>query len=215
MAIRRLSASLVSSLTYQPAGVTFVAAASANGTSVTIPTHQVGDMIMVFAVSSGASLPTVPSSGGTVPAWSNAATSTATYGANRVSYFIATATTTTTGTWTNAAGIIAVVLRRASGIGGAVASAAQGTSSSTTAITLTKTNGTSAVLHFFGVPAGSGATAIGNAPQGYTQRIKSLVSNVALAMLTKNTTDCDGAVLQSITYTSAFGGYASVEVLAS
>ena len=216
MARRRLSASLVSSLTYQPPGVTFVAAASANATSVTIPAHQVGDMILLFAFNSGTSLPAAPSASGTVPAWSSVVTSAASAGANRVSYFIATATTTTTGTWTNTAGMIAVVLRRASSIGGSSALAAQVSTMSAPAITLTKTNATSAVLHFFGVGTGS-PSAIGSTPPGYTRRTSLLVTGnqFAIVLLTKNTSDCDGSVAQSITYSGFSGGCSSVEVLAA
>ena len=43
--------------------------ASAVGTSVAIPAHQAGDLILVFARRASNSSATIPSPGGTVPTW--------------------------------------------------------------------------------------------------------------------------------------------------
>ena len=44
--------------------------AAAAATSITLPTHAAGDLIVIFAFKDGATtIPTVPSAGGTVPTW--------------------------------------------------------------------------------------------------------------------------------------------------
>lgn len=217
MSTRRLSRQLISGLTANPAGIIFVGASYAFGTSATIPPHIAGDTIVVFARgSANGAAPTAPSASGTVPTWTTAVASANGYGSNRTGYATATANDTTTGTWTGADGIIVAVLRRANGVGGAAANAGQLSSGSAPAITLTKTTGTSAILHFHGYGDGVNAvTSISTtAPAGYTQRVNAISGKVGLAMLTKNSTNADGAVSQSATV-GAFGGYASLEVLAA
>lgn len=156
--------------------------ASAAATSVAIPTHQIGDLILVFAYRDGSTtVPSKPSASGTVPAWSDIESGA---GANtnscRLAYFVATATNTTTGTWTSATGIAVAVLRgqAASGFigahtqsGGSSNSMSYGTLSS-----MTQTDGSSWVLGFGGHRS---ATNMGtNAPSGMTVRT-SVSSEVA------------------------------------
>lgn len=191
----------------------------ANATSVAIPTHAVGDLIVLFVRESGADMPTKPSSGGTVPAWVDIDSSaTGSYATCRTVHYAATATNHTTGTWTGADGIIATVLRGVSGstpIGGhAVGSlAANYNYTSAPAVTLAKTDGTSMLLHFFGL--GDGSTpldSIGDAPTGYTQRAAQVWSGlIGLCLDTKNITTSDGAVDQATVSTGYTCG-ASVEV---
>jgi hypothetical protein len=94
--------------------ITVQGSGSSAATTVTIPTHAVGDMIVIMA--RGTVAPTVPGAGGTVPTW----TTIGTAGANNsigwtVARAIATATNHTSGTWTNAAQMHVLVLRAGTG----------------------------------------------------------------------------------------------------
>lgn len=85
---------------------------SANGTtSVTMPTHAVGDVIIGFIFRSGSTVfPTVPTASGSVPTWTTY-TQVGTSCCATVCVFQATATNTTSGTWTNATRMVFVVYR--------------------------------------------------------------------------------------------------------
>lgn len=95
--------------------MTVQGSAGATSTSVAIPAHAAGDLILVFVRNASNTVATTPAAGGTVPAWNVLQTG----GANTLSlvsaYFVATASTTTTGTWTGATHIVVLVLRPASG----------------------------------------------------------------------------------------------------
>jgi len=226
MSTRRLSKQLNSSLTCNPAGVIFVGAsyvftntmAATAGTITTMPAHQAGDLIVVFArVNGNSAVPATPSASGTVPAWTTIVSSVSGYGSNKTSYAIATASTTTTGIWTSANALMVAVFRRALSpfIANAAASATAFTSTSAPIIALSKTNGTSALVHFYGFGDGANTvTSINAAPQGYTQRINAISGNQGLVMLTKNTTDSVGYSVQTGTI-AAYQGSCSFEVLAS
>jgi hypothetical protein len=214
---RRIAASLVSAQTANPPGVTFVAANSANAATITIPTHHTGDMIVIYArQSASAAPPSIPSASGTVPAWVSIGSSGTGYASNRTAYYIATDNTTTSGTWTNANGLIAVVLRRASGVGGYGNSVVGLPAAVSPTISMTKSTGTSALLHFYGWgDAVNTVTSISSTvPGGYTRRTSSTASLTAICLNTKNLTDTDSAVAQAATV-NAYSGHATVEVLAS
>ena len=139
-------------------------------TSVILPAHAIGDIIVLFVYrSNSTTTATKPTASGTVPAWVDIDNNT---GANtncaRTAYFVATATTTTTGTWTNATGIAAVVItgQFSTPIGGHAESGSTGTSVTAPAITPTNTDGTSIVLDFYGA---SSVTAWAAPPSGYTR----------------------------------------------
>ncbi len=95
-----------------PAGgglpVEYVGSANAASTTITIPTHQAGDLIWILAGRNNATAPSLPAG------WTNlysggpgGAQST------RVGYKIAASGSETSGTWTNATGLICVVYRNA------------------------------------------------------------------------------------------------------
>lgn len=145
--------------------------------SVAIPAHQVGDVIIIFTFAgANNTIPVKPSAGGTVPAWVDidADNSGTTFCASKTVYFVATATNTTTGNWTTD-GIIAAVIRGpgATPLGGHANSGGTAGSSGPTAptITLTRTDGSSILLHFFGLRPGGSWNAYNAAPSGYTQRL--------------------------------------------
>ncbi len=171
-----------------------VGGTSAAATSIAIPTHVAGDLIVIWAYRDGSTTPpTVPAAAGTVPAFTTIDGPT---GANLNSavcaWAVAAGTTDTSGTWTNATGMSVEVWRGASSvpIGGHAQSGgniASGANIAIPAITLTATDGTSAILAFAGWQT---VTAWNAAPAGYTQR-----SNVAteVEVLTKDTTTADGS----------------------
>ena len=83
----------------------FIGAASAEATSLTLPTHQAGDLIAVWALRAANSLPTIPST------WLAAGSRTATGIGGLLAWKIAASSSETSGTWTNAAALLAVVYR--------------------------------------------------------------------------------------------------------
>lgn len=187
-------------------------------TSVTLPAHNVGDLIVIFASRrSNATAPSVPVAAGTVPAWNTIDTQSGTTNGSCVTaYFVATATNHTSGTWTNATDMIAVVISGAapSPIGGHATNNAG--SATTTAVaptvTLSKTDGSSVLLHFFNHNSSTAITWAA-APTGYTQQS---VGSFAL-LDTKTSTTSDGSVTQTGTFGGGGAGYAcaTVEVLAA
>jgi hypothetical protein len=164
-----------------------VAQASAAATSVAIPTHQVGDLIVVSA--RGTVAPSVPAAGGTVPAWTTIQSSAQFSIALTVVAFVATATNHTTGTFTNATHIGVLVLRPAAGKKlGFGASSVGGANNATTliypALTLQAVDGTS-----LGVRIGTRVTAstqlASNMPASWTKQIEQPVTTAAMVVSTR------------------------------
>ncbi len=192
----------------------------ANATSVTIPVHDVGDLIVIYAHSSGGTSPSVPSAAGTVPAWTTIDTQSGSFSNLRTAQCIATANNHTSGTWTGADAMIAVVLRNVNSstpIGGHAVSveSATGNTCPGAAVTMSDTTGSSVLLQFYGWGDGvNSVTSISAAPGGYTQQIAGVYtgSKVAVCLNTKDSTTSDGAVAQtSVTGTWSRG--ATVEIL--
>jgi hypothetical protein len=190
----------------------------ANAETVAIPDHAAGDVIVLFV--RGNSAVFTPTAGGTVPTWI-ALDSGAGSGAYRTMYCVASAAGRTSGTWTSASGIIAVVLRGAasSPIGG---HAGLGPSASPTnrctapAVTMSKTDGTSIHLNFFGWGDGTfDISAIAAAPTGYTRRASGIYASnkVGICLNTKDVTTTAPAVVQPSTSNGWYSG-ATVEILA-
>lgn len=88
--------------------VSFVGAASAEATSVTLPAHQAGDLLILFVLRNGSTTPITPPAG-----WMVAGT--ATFGAATASlqtvFKIAASSAETSGTWTGASLLGCVVYR--------------------------------------------------------------------------------------------------------
>ncbi|TEA06283.1 hypothetical protein [Mycobacteroides salmoniphilum] len=169
--------------------------------SVTIPTHQVGDLILLCAFDSQNTAPTKPSAGGTVPNWNyidNTNTS-AGQAALTTAWFKATATNTTSGTWTWTEQMIAVVVRgtmAASPIGGHAAVGGAAVNVTAPSVTLSHTDGSSILLHFHATAFLNGG-GWSSAPAGYTRRVVAGPSSSrSMALNTKDTTTTDGSVTQ-------------------
>lgn len=187
---------------------------AAAATSITLPTHAVGDIIVICAFRDGSTtVPTKPTASGTVPAWVDIDAPT---GANtcsmRTAYFVATATNHTSGTWTNATGMAAIVIRgqASSPIGGhAQAGGTANGSATAPAVTLTNNKGGSIILEFYGHRT---VTAWSAAPTGYTRQA-SVATEVCLN--TKDSTTADGSIAQSATTTNSGYRAQTIEILAA
>jgi hypothetical protein len=185
------------------------------GTSVDIPAHSAGDVIVVFAYQNGISAPpTPPEASGTVPAWSLIQGGGGNSNGSGVWSFTATADNHTSGTWGSCTGLIAVVIQGAhptQPIGGfAVANANASGLSGAPAITQSVTNGTSCLLYFHGHR--SNVTTLGAPPAGFTRRAEAIGSS-GICLNTKDVTTTDGAATQT---DNGNGGYMgqTVEILA-
>lgn len=173
--------------------------ANAQTTSVAIPTHAIGDLILVSAGRAAATGLSKPAASGTVPAW---VTIDAPAGTNTrqgiTAYFVATATNHTTGTWTGA-GSIAVMVLRGQGstpIGGhGLSTNASSTSSTAPAITLAQSDGSSRIVTFH--HSYNGPPYFSTAPTGWTRQTASPAGSLAIAN-SKDVTTSDGSIVQTL-----------------
>lgn len=183
-------------------------------TTVAIPTHAVGDLIVIYTNAG-----TIPAAGGTVPTWTTIVSNSGV----KVVYAVATATNHTSGAWASSSTLIAVVLsgqNTTTPVGGSAADAnlaGSGTSPNTApSITLSATDGSSKILHFIsGFHIGSSST-WGAAPAGYTSllSLNPPPSSSGYRLLSKDTTTSDGSVGQTYTDLQGYQFRASVEILA-
>jgi len=183
-------------------------------TSVTIPSHAVGDLIVIFAYTNGInSAPTAPSASGTVPAWTLVQGGGGNTNGSGAWYFIATATNHTSGTWANSTGLTAVVIEdvsTASPIGGFAQANANSTLPVAPAITLTNSSGSSCLLYFYGH---RNCTAWGSAPTGFTRRA-AVAGTSGLCLNTKDDTTTAGSASQTDTGSGGYRGQ-TIEILAA
>lgn len=179
-------------------------------TTVTIPAHAAGDLIILYAydIRTGVVPPAKPSAGGTVPTWTTIHGNGLTFGSsfNWIAvYAVATTSSHTSGTWVGTDVLRAIVLSGAKETG-MIGATAFSTSFSTIApgLTLSKTDGTSAILH----QAFSNATTWGAVPTGYTDRGSSNQNR----LLTKNVTTTCPEVDMNV---DGFTQTNSIEILAA
>lgn len=196
-----------------PPGLTKPTIIGTNGSqtsTVTIPAHQVGDLICIFAWRSLSAAPTKPTASGTVPAWVDIANVTASAPFVRSAYFVATATNHTSGTWTSAATMQATVIRgegvtptggKAASNGGGAAS----TSNTAPAVTLVNSDDTSLLLAFHGASTGGFVSGSGvTPPTGWTR----LNSQTSSCLNSKTIVTSGAAVAQA----QASNAFAAVQV---
>lgn len=198
-------------------------ALAANSSSVAIPTHAAGDLIVIFAYNAASTtVPTLPTAGGTVPTFTSImATSGGSYNSFVAAYAYATSSSDTSGTWTGATSMIAVAIRgttTSSPIGGhALGTQGFGTSIIGPTVTMTHTDGSSVLLYFYGAGDGTDAfTSWGAAPTGMTQQVAGAYSSAkqGVCLDTKNVTTSAGAESQ----TNSGGPYyrsGTIEILAA
>jgi len=129
------------------AAVTYVGSSSSASTTLTVPTHQAGDLIIIAARRSGnVTPPSLPAG------WTDIQSGGADIFSSRVAYIVASGSGTSSGTWTNASHLTCVVYRPINGtlsIGASAAANGTGASVSWSALTLAATNGLSWVAGFY------------------------------------------------------------------
>ena len=197
--------------------------------TLNIPSHSAGDLLIAIVGNfTNTTAPGKPSAGGTVPTWNiinnNAGDG---YTAMTTAYAVATGSNTTGGTWTNwdYTGCIVISGQADSPLGG---HAEQGSSSTanivTPSVTLSKTDGSSLLIHM-GVyySAYSGSTRFNAPPSGYTRggdwridaggHAETQNSAVNIRYWTKNDTTSDGSA--TFTTVSSVDSYraATIEIL--
>jgi hypothetical protein len=151
--------------------ISFVGAQGNTGTTVTIPAHQSGDLILLFAYKDGSATSiTTPTAGGTVPTWISINFGGGSFNSTNFRYAVATGSNTTSGTWTTATEIFCLVYRGTKAIG--ATAAANNTTNVITypALTLNRTDSTSWIV---GVAGHRSATDVEQAPSGMTNRVSS------------------------------------------
>lgn len=195
----------------------YISSAGAAASSVTIPTHSVGDLIVLFAYNPFSThAPTKPAAGGTVPDWEYIDPGDSASGSGCVTaMFKATATNTTSGSWGTASHLIAVVVRNqnaTSPIGGHAKQAGSSATSTAPSVPMSHTDGSSVLLHFHG-HSNLGSTGWDAAPAGYTRGATSGAAfSSATALNYKNITTSDGSVGQTGGQNTSYAA-ATVEVI--
>jgi hypothetical protein len=143
--------------------MSFIGSAGAAASSVTLPTHQTGDLLVVYAYNdSSTTIPSIPSG------WEFGGAHGGNTNGCRLAWRIATSSSESSGTWTNATGIIAHVYRNRSFGAASIFSGGNSTSLSFNSLTLTDTSGSSLI----GLMAASRSTdnLSGMAPSGFQHR---------------------------------------------
>jgi hypothetical protein len=192
----------------------YIAGDSIESQTIAIPTHQVGDIIVICATSFS-SFVSAPSPADPVPAW-NVLDNDSTGGGMITAYFQAVATNTASGFWSNANDVMVAVLRGAgpTPIGShAIVDGASGTVVPAPAVTLTNNDGSSQLLHFYRT-TNLASSAWDAAPAGYTRRATTNVaSGSSVCFNTKDDTTSDGAVSQGTTQAGVAYHAATIEIL--
>lgn len=149
--------------------ISYVGSQGNAGTTVTIPTHQSGDLILIFAYRDGNNAaPGTPAAGGTVPTWNLIGSSGGNTNSSNFRWALATGSTTTSGTWTNATELVCLVYRGAKVVGNSAGSSGNASTTVTyPALTLDRTDNSSWVV---GVAGHRTATNVDVAPSGMTNR---------------------------------------------
>lgn len=162
--------------------ISYVGAASAAATSLTLPTHQAGDLLLLFAYRSGStSPPTIPSGWTAISQGGNNNNSAV------LAYRLAAGAGTASGTWTNATHISSTAYRSSTGTLEVGAEGADGGSSDTltySGLTLQDPDNSSWVAAF---SAHRQATNVETVPTGMTNRTSTATSGESAAHDTNGT----------------------------
>jgi hypothetical protein len=184
--------------------------ASAATTSVAIPTHTAGDVLLVFARAASNTAPTVPASGGTVPAWATAQSAGANTLALITAYFVATAANHTTGTWTGAAHLCVLVLRPDAGMVLSYGTSASGNGNNTQTIVYPALSFGNLTGSSWGVRCGTrgvAVTAVGAAPNNWVNQIIQPAGASALMSVHTRASITANAVADTVTTTGTNAPY--------
>ena len=190
---------------------------SAAATSVAMPNHQAGDILLVFARGTAAA-PAVPAAGGTVPAWTVIQQGIANSVGLTVVGFLVTAPGFTSGVFTNATHI-AVVLLRPSTAGNqlvfAAARSSVGNANNTQtvvfpALTFVDLDGSS-----YGIRVGTrgvAVTALANPPAGWSNYLVQPAGAGALLTIHYRSGITASPTADSVTVTSSNSAYRAVTI---
>jgi hypothetical protein len=217
-ALRRLTASLtgsqtqsgsmaasvakaVSALTGTAANpdIEFVSGASAAANAVAMPTHQAGDFIMVFTFRDGSTTqPTIPAG------WTADSQNTGTSLSYQVGHKVAASSSETTGTWTNATGIVVLVYRNVLGFVYPTIQTGSGSTITYPATTgdAIATSAKSAIVRFAGHRTASNL--LTNTPASHNARAGVATEARGIDKLNVST---DAAVTQSVNASSGWGTF--------
>ena len=192
--------------TFQSAG------ANASSATITIPSHQADDIIIIVTY---ASSDTKPSASGTVPTW-NKYSWDAPLG---VYWAKATASNHTSGSWNTASGCLAVTVWRGADLTTPIATKANNVNSSAQpqapSITLADTSGNAGIQHTYFPLNLSGSTQTwSSAPGGYTSRasVNAGAYGLGVRTLTKDSTTSDGAVTNNMSAAPYNSSNVSLEI---
>ena len=151
-----------------------VGQASAAATTIAIPAHQIGDIIIMFTRRASNTPAGIPGSGPTVPVWTTILSAGANTLALTAAYTVATQTNHTSGTWGTASHICCIVLRADAGKTLAMGASANLNGSNNQiigypALTLAALDGTSHGLRVG--TRGIAVAAVGTPPTSWTNQI--------------------------------------------
>lgn len=185
--------------------ISYISGNSISGTTtLTLPAHQAGDVILMFAYRVGSTTaPTVPAGWTTISTGSGGGGSS---NASAVAYKVAASSSETSGTWTGAGHLIATVYRgcqQSAPIGGNGVATGSGTVITYPAVTMSRSNGSSWVVGMAGHRSNN--VSIQTPPTGMTNRDFELTASGGLSAVHSTTT---GVTSWSATTVSA-GGTAS------
>lgn len=145
-------------------GITYIGAASAAATSVALPTHQKGDLIMIMAFRDDSiTLPTVPAAGWMVLGTAAEANATSAI----LAYKVASNSSEVSGTWVGATEVVVEVYRGHAGIGIWLGNTGNSNQINYPALSLSVTDGSSWVAALGGHKT---ATNVEQAPSGMINR---------------------------------------------
>lgn len=184
--------------------------AAANATSIALPAHAAGDLIVIAAWRSASNtVPGKPAAGGTVPTWADIdATNGTNACAMRTAAVVATANNHTSGTWSSASSLAVIVIR---GVAPAIGDhARQGwsqTNAPAPALSLQDPSGAAIILRFH---AHSVAGTWPTAPAGHTRQAAA-TNGLCLNMKTVTTT-CPVISQNTQTGTTGKSQGASIEI---
>lgn len=156
--------------------ISFTGQTAAAADNVALPSHVAGDLIVIFAYNDSASLAPALPAGYTTAGGQNSAANTQ---GHRLGYKIAASSSETSGSWTNATGVIAHVYRGAdqSIPIGASATATNIAAVTYPALTLQNTDGTSWVASFVGIRVAS--QPVETPPSGSVNRSDQIIGTSA------------------------------------
>lgn len=145
------------------------------GSSISLPPHQPGDLIVVFAQNHytlAATAPTKPAAGGTVPAWNTVYSSPGSEGVPvHVGWFLATQTGHTSGVWGNGASIMSSVVftncDQADPIGAVAGVRHPNNVTASSPVMVLEKPGFCAVMTYYATTTASGG--FGDPPEGYVK----------------------------------------------